>query len=171
MYVIISSQNFQELLPFSKVMSMQKVKVKGQGHRSNQILPQFGRFWTVTWVWIHTWLQKDAQSLKTMILTQIECFQTVTPVWIEEVSCCFFRSSLQFQGQKGRKIDNVALIWVFLDDNSNLNLWMAMKWHTLLLVAWKRFPVVFLGSSVKFQGHPGWKIHLNLIWARLQGWS
>ena len=31
--IIVSSWNFQELLPWSKVMSMQKVKVKGQGHR------------------------------------------------------------------------------------------------------------------------------------------
>ena len=31
--VIVSSWNFQELLPLTDVMSMQKVKVKGQGHR------------------------------------------------------------------------------------------------------------------------------------------
>ena len=30
--VIISSWNFQELLPLTDMMSMQKVKVKGQGH-------------------------------------------------------------------------------------------------------------------------------------------
>ena len=30
--VIVSSQNVQELLPMTEVMSMQKVKVKGQGH-------------------------------------------------------------------------------------------------------------------------------------------
>ena len=33
--VIVSSQNFQELLPLTKVISMQKVKVKGQGHRGH----------------------------------------------------------------------------------------------------------------------------------------
>ena len=31
--IIASSWNFQELLPMTKVVSMQKVKVKGQGHR------------------------------------------------------------------------------------------------------------------------------------------
>ena len=31
--VIVSSRNFQELLPMTEVMSMQRVKVKGQGHR------------------------------------------------------------------------------------------------------------------------------------------
>ena len=33
--IIISSRNFQELLPMTEVMSMQKVKVKGQGHRGH----------------------------------------------------------------------------------------------------------------------------------------
>ena len=32
---IVSSWNFQELLPMTKVRSMQKVKVKGQGHRGH----------------------------------------------------------------------------------------------------------------------------------------
>ena len=31
--IIVSSWNFQELLRMTKVKSMQKVKVKGQGHR------------------------------------------------------------------------------------------------------------------------------------------
>ena len=33
--IIVSSQNFQELLPMTEVISMQKVKVKGQGHRGH----------------------------------------------------------------------------------------------------------------------------------------
>ena len=33
--IILSSWNFQELLPMTKVRSMQKVKVKGQGHRGH----------------------------------------------------------------------------------------------------------------------------------------
>ena len=33
--VILSSWNFQELLPLTDVISMQKVKVKGQGHRGH----------------------------------------------------------------------------------------------------------------------------------------
>ena len=31
--IIVSSWNFQELLPVTKVRSMQKVKVKGQGYK------------------------------------------------------------------------------------------------------------------------------------------
>ena len=38
--IIVSSWNFQELLPVTEVTSMQKVKVKGQGHRGhNPTLP------------------------------------------------------------------------------------------------------------------------------------
>ena len=33
--IIVSSRNFQELLPMTEVMSMQKVKVIGQGHRGH----------------------------------------------------------------------------------------------------------------------------------------
>ena len=33
--IILSSWNFQELLPWPKVISMQKVKVKGQGHKGH----------------------------------------------------------------------------------------------------------------------------------------
>ena len=33
--VIVSSWNFQKFLPLTEVMSMQKVKVKGQGHRGH----------------------------------------------------------------------------------------------------------------------------------------
>ena len=33
--IIVSSWNFQELLPMTKVRCMQKVKVKGQGHRGH----------------------------------------------------------------------------------------------------------------------------------------
>ena len=34
--IIVSSQNFQELLPMTEVMSMQKVNVKGQRSRSQR---------------------------------------------------------------------------------------------------------------------------------------
>ena len=39
--IIASSWNFQELLPMTKVMSMQKVKVKGQRSRSKRSWPHF----------------------------------------------------------------------------------------------------------------------------------
>ena len=63
--VILSLWNYQELLPLTEVMP--EVKVRGQrsrSQRSKQILSQFGRFWTVTPVWIHRWLRNYAHSLK-----------------------------------------------------------------------------------------------------------
>ena len=50
--IIVSSRNFQELLPMTKVTSLQKVKVRGQRSRSQvkklSNLTQIGRFRTVT---------------------------------------------------------------------------------------------------------------------------
>ena len=60
--VIVSSWNFQELLPMTKVRSMQKVKVRGQRSRS-QVTTQLNCFRTVTPVWIHKWWWNDTYSL------------------------------------------------------------------------------------------------------------
>ena len=57
--VIVSSRNFQELLPMTEVMSMQKVKAIGQRSRL-QVITQLSRFRTVTPVWIHIWWWNDA---------------------------------------------------------------------------------------------------------------
>ena len=47
--IIVSSWNLQGLLPLAKLMSMQKVKVKGLDHRGQKTFcPQFGHFWTLT---------------------------------------------------------------------------------------------------------------------------
>ena len=84
--VIVSSWNFVELLPLTKVMSVQKVNGQGTGVKN---LPQFGCFHTITLVWIHRWLHSGAQTLK----------------WhkrsMEEVPYCFWRSSVKFQGHTG----------------------------------------------------------------------
>ena len=87
--VILSSWNFQELLPSTDVMSMQHIwrwndaqslmllrrgallffKVicqisRSHGSKKSSNLNQIGRFRTVTPVWIHQWLRNNAQSLK-----------------------------------------------------------------------------------------------------------
>ena len=54
--VIVSSWNFQELFPMTKVTSMQKVKV-------TEVTTQFNRFRTVTPVWIHIWWWNHAYGL------------------------------------------------------------------------------------------------------------
>ena len=61
--VIVSSRKFQELLPLTDVISMQKVKVRDQKSRSQRSWDQFSRFETVTRVWIHIWWWNDAKSL------------------------------------------------------------------------------------------------------------
>ena len=61
--IIVSSWNFQELLPVTKVTSMQKVKVRGQRSRSQEVTTQLNCFRTVTPVWIHMWWWNDGYSL------------------------------------------------------------------------------------------------------------
>ena len=60
--IIVSSLNFQELLPMTKVRSVQKVKVRGQRSRS-QVTTQLNRFRTVTPVSMHVWWWNDAYGL------------------------------------------------------------------------------------------------------------
>ena len=59
--IILSSWNFQELLPVTKVHA------KGQGQRSKvkvtEVTTQLNRFRTVTPVWIHIWWWDDAYNL------------------------------------------------------------------------------------------------------------
>ena len=55
--IIVSSWNFHELLPMTKVMSMQEVKVK-----VTEVMTPFSRFRTVTPVWIHKLRWNDAYS-------------------------------------------------------------------------------------------------------------
>ena len=68
--IIVSSWKFQDLLPMTKVTSMQKVKIRGQSSRSQrsklkvtEVNTQLNRFRTVTQVWIHISWWNDAYSL------------------------------------------------------------------------------------------------------------
>ena len=61
MFPIVSSWNFQEFSPGTRVTSMQKVKVRGQRSRSQR--SQLSRFRTVTPVWIHICWWNDIYSL------------------------------------------------------------------------------------------------------------
>ena len=173
--------------------------VKFQGHAAKKIVDfaQFGRFRTVTPVWIHQWLRNDAQSLhchrrgallffkvnrqiprshgtkKSPILTRIERFLTVTPVWIdrwlwkmmhkawssiEEAPYWFWMSSIIFQGHAGQIIADFDPNRAFLDCNSSLNTSMAFKWSTKLWSSMEDVSYCFSRSSFKFQGHAGHKI-------------
>ena len=73
---------------------------------------------------------------------------------IEEVSYCFSRSSVKFQGHTALKIVEFDPNWAFPDCNSSLNSPMAMKCCTKLETAKERCPIVF-------QGHPS---NFNITW-------
>ena len=79
-------------------------------HKKSLILTQIWRFRTVTPVQIQQWLQNDAQSSK------------------EEVPYCFSRSFVKFQGHTWQKTTNFDPNWAFPDCNSSLNSPMALKW-------------------------------------------
>ena len=107
---------------------------------------------------------KVTQDKKLAILTRIERFRTITPVWtthgfetmhkdchIEEVPYCFSRSSIKFQGHAGQKITNFDPNWKFPDCNSSLTSPMALKWCTKLDVVKRRCPIVFQGHPSNFK--------------------
>ena len=56
-------------------------------------------------------------------------------LYLEEVSYCFWRSSIKFQGQNAKKDVEFDPNWAFPDINSSFNSPMAMKWCTKLEVA------------------------------------
>ena len=72
---------------------------------------------------------------------------------IEEVSYCFSRSSVKFQGHMAQKIVEFDPNWTFPDLNSSLKSSMATKWCTKLETAKQRCPIVF-------QGHP-WNFNVT----------
>ena len=118
-HIIVSSWNFQELLPLTKVMSMQKVEVKGQGHRGQT---QFSSLWSVTPVWIHIWRWNDAQSL----------------MWFKKGALLFYQGHLSNFKVTRQKFADFHANWAFTDcypTNSSLNSQMAAKWYTKLDVA------------------------------------
>ena len=133
--IIVSSWNFQELLPWSKVMSMQKVKVRGQRSRSQRSTPN---------------LAVSGLSLQFEFTYGNEIMHTAG-ISLEEVPYCFSRSSVKFQGHAALKIVEFDPDWAFPDCNSSLNSPMATKWCTKLEVALKRCPIVFQGHPSNFK--------------------
>ena len=126
--IIVSSWNFQELLPMTEVTSMQKVKVK-----VTEVNTQLSRFRTVTPVWIHIWWWNDAQSL----------------MLFRRGALLFFKVIHQISRSEGSKNRRIWPKLAFPDCNSSLNSPMATKWNK----AWssiEEVPYCFSRSSVKF---------------------
>ena len=76
---------------------------------------------------------------------------------IGEVSYCFSRSCVKFQGYTGQKIADFDPNWAFSDYDFSLNSPMALKWCTTLCGI-EQVLYCFSKSSIKFQGHTGQKI-------------
>ena len=133
--ITVSSWNFQELLPMTKVMSMQKVKVRGQRSRSQRSWPNL----SVSGLYLLFEFTYGDEMMHT--------------AWccLEEVPYCFSRSSVKFQGHTAQKIVKFYPDWAFPDCNSSLNSPMATKWCAKLEVAWKRCPIVFQGHKSNFE--------------------
>ena len=102
---IVSSWNFQELLPMTNVKSMQKVKVRGQRSRSQRSQPNV----TVSGLLLQFEFTYDDEIMH------------IAWCCLEEVPYCFWRSSVKFQGHTALKIVEFDLDWAFPDCNSSLN--------------------------------------------------
>ena len=85
--IIVSSWNVQELLPLTEVVSMQKVKIRGQKSRSSRSKPNLADS--------RPWLQFEL-SYSDKMMHKAWC-------GIEEVPYCFSRSSVKFQCHKRQK--------------------------------------------------------------------
>ena len=128
------------IMKFSGVITNDKSKVhaKGQGQRSKvkvtEVTTQLNRFQTVTPVWIDIWWWNDAYSLMLLRRGALLFFKV-----IRQIS----RSSVKFQGHRALKIVEFDPDWTFPDCNSSLNSPMATKLCTKLEVALKWCPIVF----------------------------
>ena len=112
--VIILLWNFQLFLPLTKVMSMQKIKVRGQRskpQRPQKILCQFWHFRAVTPIGIHRWLWNVSQSLMWYRRGAL-FFKVICQIWRSHWSknrqlwpkVSVSRLKLQFQYTDGYKI-------------------------------------------------------------------
>ena len=116
--IILSSWNFQELLPMTKVRSMQKVKVRGQRSRSQRSQPNL----TVSGLYLQFEFTYDDEMMH------------IAWCCLEEVPYSFSRSSVKFHGHTALKIVEFDPDWAFPDCNFSLNSPMATKWCTKLKV-------------------------------------
>ena len=117
--IIVSSWNFQGLLPMTKVTFMQKVKARDQRARLQRSAPNL----TVSGLELQIEFTYDDEMMHT--------------AWwcLGEVPYCFSRSSIKFQGHTALKRVQFYPDWAFPDCKSSLNSPMATKWWTKLEVA------------------------------------
>ena len=111
-----------------------EVHARGQGQRSEvkvtKFKTQLNHFQTVTPVLIHQWLQNYAQSLMQQRKGALLFFKVI---------CQISRS------HRRKKNIDFDPNWAFADFNSSLNSLMAMKSCTKLNIVWKGYHSVFQG--------------------------
>ena len=149
--ITVSSWNSQELLPMTKVRSMQKVKVRGR-RSGSQVKNQLSCFQTVTPVWIHIWQWDDAQSLMLLRRGALLFFKVIF-----QISRSHGTTNRQFSPELS--LSGLQLQFEFTEGYEMMH----KAWSSIENVSY-----CFSMSSIKFQGHTGWKIdRLNPIWVRL----
>ena len=127
------------IMKFSGVITSDKsdVHAKGQGQRSRSQRSQPNL--TGSGLWLQFEFTYDDEMMH------------IAWCCLGEVSYCFSRSSVKFQGHTALKIVEFDPDWVFPDCNSSLDSPMAMKWCTKLGVALKRCPIVFESHPSNFK--------------------
>ena len=152
--VTISSCRFQESWPWSREMSVQKIKFIGQTSRtqsSNQILPKIGRC-QITLVWFDAWQISFTHGF----LGRMRGAQL------------FFKVICEISSLRGRRSADLPQSWAFLDDYSSSNWGIGIKLGPAILEAYERCPVVFkvIPQLSRSQG-PKKSADLTPIWAFL----
>ena len=108
--------------------------------QKTMILTQIGRFRTVTLVWIHWWLWNDAKGWSN----------------IEELPY-FFSKSSNFRVIQDKKIVDFDPNGAFLDYKSSLNFTHGFEMMHKAWCSIEKVPYCFPRTSIKFQGHTGQK--------------
>ena len=141
-------------------MSVQKIKVKGQGHRGKEFCPQFGHFQTVRPVWIQGWIRNDAQSLKwhrtrggallffqIMITSQLlqdhrryKATGVLVRSWLKWTSPHVTSPHLTIFAQHWAYSTSNTLIWSF-DDN-----WGPLSAISRSLLFWRNWIIIYINT-------------------------
>ena len=145
------------MLLFSKIIHQIS---RSRGTKKRQFWPQLSAS-RLQIQFESTKFQGHAGQKKTAILTPIERFQTANPVWIHQISRSRGSKNRQFWPQLSAS--RLQIQFEFTDGFEMMH----KAWHSIEEVLY-----CFSRSSIKLQGHKGWKIdYLNPIWVILLGRS
>ena len=146
--IIISSWNFEELLPITEVMSMQKVKVRGQRSRSQGSKPNLDHNFSLN----SHWWWNDAHSLMLLrrgVLLILNVNSSLNSLMALKQSTKLDTMSKGFPIVfRGHSSNFKVTCWfrpalVFPNCNSSLNSLAALNWCTKLDATQKSYPIVF----------------------------